>query len=80
MEPASFGVFYTNCMEDQRFFWILLLNCAIAYLVNLTNFLVTKCTSPLTLQVRGTFTHLSHQPVCQPTNSPSNSPINARAR
>lgn len=35
------------------FFWSLLINSCIAYLVNLTNFLVTKYTSALTLQVLG---------------------------
>ena len=53
MEPMAFGVFYQNCSESPFFFWVLLLNCAIAFSVNLTNFLVTKCTSPLTLQVLG---------------------------
>jgi hypothetical protein len=36
------------------FMWSLLVNSCIAYLVNLTNFLVTKYTSALTLQVRST--------------------------
>ena len=53
MEPTAFGVFYQNCSESPFFFWVLFLNCAIAFSVNLTNFLVTKCTSPLTLQVLG---------------------------
>lgn len=53
MEPTAFGVFYQNCSESPFFFWVLLLNCVIAFSVNLTNFLVTKCTSPLTLQVLG---------------------------
>ena len=35
------------------FFWSLLVNSCIAYLVNLTNFMVTKYTSALTLQVLG---------------------------
>jgi len=34
-----------------RFFWYLLANSCAAYAVNLTNFLVTKYTSALTLQV-----------------------------
>lgn len=37
--------------EDPSFIWILLCNSSLAYFVNLTNFLVTKHTSPLTLQV-----------------------------
>ncbi|EEE62153.1 hypothetical protein OsJ_16940 [Oryza sativa Japonica Group] len=39
--------------EDPSFIWILLCNSSLAYFVNLTNFLVTKHTSPLTLQVLG---------------------------
>lgn len=35
------------------FFWTLLVNSCMAYAVNLTNFMVTKYTSALTLQVRG---------------------------
>lgn len=35
------------------FFWTLLINSCMAYAVNLTNFLVTKYTSALTLQVLG---------------------------
>ncbi len=35
------------------FLWLLLLNAFTAYFQNLSNFLVTKATSPLTLQVRG---------------------------
>ncbi|CAM8969614.1 unnamed protein product [Rhodiola kirilowii] len=38
---------------DFRVVWLLLLNSSMAYFVNLTNFLVTKHTSPLTLQVLG---------------------------
>ena len=53
MEPEAFGVFYDNCAESPRFFFIITLNCVLAFSVNLTNFLVTKCTSPLTLQVLG---------------------------
>lgn len=33
------------------FFWTLLVNSCMAYAVNLTNFMVTKYTSALTLQV-----------------------------
>ena len=33
------------------FLWLLLLNAFTAYFQNLSNFLVTKATSPLTLQV-----------------------------
>jgi drug/metabolite transporter (DMT)-like permease len=37
--------------EDFRIIWYLLLSSSLAYFVNLTNFLVTKYTSALTLQV-----------------------------
>lgn len=53
MEPTAFGEFYQNSIDNPLFFWTLTLNCVIAFSVNLTNFLVTKCTSPLTLQVLG---------------------------
>ena len=53
MEPDAFGVFYQNCLDSPQFFFTLTLNCVLAFSVNLTNFLVTKCTSPLTLQVLG---------------------------
>ena len=36
---------------DFGIVWMLLINSAMAYFVNLTNFLVTKHTSALTLQV-----------------------------
>ncbi|XP_043724163.1 probable sugar phosphate/phosphate translocator At1g12500 [Telopea speciosissima] len=39
--------------EDRFIVFLLLGNATVAYLVNLTNFLVTKHTSPLTLQVLG---------------------------
>lgn len=51
MEREAFGVVATLAREDPNFIWILLCNSSMAYFVNLTNFLVTKHTSPLTLQV-----------------------------
>ncbi|XP_004506656.1 probable sugar phosphate/phosphate translocator At5g05820 [Cicer arietinum] len=39
--------------EDIRIIWYLILSSSLAYFVNLTNFLVTKYTSALTLQVLG---------------------------
>lgn len=39
--------------NDSRIIWLLLFNSSLAYFVNLTNFLVTKHTSALTLQVLG---------------------------
>ncbi|KAL0401253.1 UNVERIFIED_CONTAM: putative sugar phosphate/phosphate translocator [Sesamum latifolium] len=39
--------------EDTRIIWLLLFSAVLAYFVNLTNFLVTKHTSALTLQVLG---------------------------
>ncbi|KAJ1261373.1 hypothetical protein BS78_09G024800 [Paspalum vaginatum] len=53
MERDAFGAVAALAREDPSFLWILLCNSSLAYLVNLTNFLVTKHTSPLTLQVLG---------------------------
>ncbi|CAN6349561.1 unnamed protein product [Urochloa humidicola] len=53
MERDAFGVVATLAREDPNFIWILLCNSSMDYFVNLTNFLVTKHTSPLTLQVLG---------------------------
>jgi len=39
--------------DDAKIIWYLLFNSTLAYFVNLTNFLVTKNTSALTLQVLG---------------------------
>ncbi|KAK9671100.1 hypothetical protein RND81_12G007100 [Saponaria officinalis] len=53
MEPKVLDVFVSLGIE-HRFMWILLLlNSTLAYSANLTNFLVTKHTSALTLQVLG---------------------------
>ncbi|KAG0473129.1 hypothetical protein HPP92_014986 [Vanilla planifolia] len=46
-------VMAVKAMEDPRLLLYLLANGTVAYLVNLTNFLVTKHTSALTLQVLG---------------------------
>lgn len=51
MEREALGVVATLAREDPSFIWILICNSSLAYFVNLTNFLVTKHTSPLTLQV-----------------------------
>jgi hypothetical protein len=40
-------------LNKPGFAWWLICNCTLAYAVNLTNFLVTKYTSALTLQVGG---------------------------
>jgi drug/metabolite transporter (DMT)-like permease len=53
LEPGSFAQVYGLIHSHPGFFWSLLINSCIAYLVNLTNFLVTKYTSALTLQVLG---------------------------
>lgn len=53
MEPDALGAAAALAREDPSFVWMLLGNSSLAYLVNLTNFLVTKHTSPLTLQVLG---------------------------
>uniref|UniRef100_A0ACD5ZLE5 Uncharacterized protein n=1 Tax=Avena sativa TaxID=4498 RepID=A0ACD5ZLE5_AVESA len=53
MEPEALGAAAALAREDPSFVWMLLCNSSLAYLVNLTNFLVTKHTSPLTIQVLG---------------------------
>lgn len=71
MEREAFGVVATLAREDPNFIWILLCNSSMAYFVNLTNFLVTKHTSPLTLQVIQPYSFLHClQPVPQATSLP----------
>lgn len=53
MERNAWTAVTNNFEKSYTFTITLVLNCLIAYLVNLSNFLVTKCTSPLTLQVLG---------------------------
>lgn len=53
LEPGSFAQVHGLLHSHPGFGWSLLVNSCIAYAVNLTNFLVTKYTSALTLQVLG---------------------------
>ncbi|MBA0750585.1 hypothetical protein Gogos_001993 [Gossypium gossypioides] len=53
MEENVVGITLTLARDDIKIIWYLLFNSALAYFVNLTNFLVTKHTSALTLQVLG---------------------------
>lgn len=53
MEPEAISAFYEATELNPNFIVILLSNCFIAYLVNLTNFLVTAHVGALTLQVLG---------------------------
>ncbi|KAG5557903.1 hypothetical protein RHGRI_007971 [Rhododendron griersonianum] len=53
MEEDVVGITVALARDDIRIVWYLLFNSALAYFVNLTNFLVTKHTSALTLQVLG---------------------------
>ncbi|CAJ1960281.1 unnamed protein product [Sphenostylis stenocarpa] len=53
MEEDVIGITIALAREDSSILWLLLVNSALAYCVNLTNFLVTKHTSALTLQVLG---------------------------
>lgn len=53
MERNVIGITLALAREDIRIIWYLLFNSVLAYFVNLTNFLVTKHTSALTLQVLG---------------------------
>ncbi|KAI0520220.1 hypothetical protein KFK09_007691 [Dendrobium nobile] len=53
MEGNIAGTTAAKAAEDPRLLFFLFVNATVAYLVNLTNFLVTKHTSALTLQVLG---------------------------
>ncbi|CAJ2640205.1 unnamed protein product [Trifolium pratense] len=53
MEEDVLGITIQLAREDSTIVWLLLFNSTLAYFVNLTNFLVTKHTSALTLQVLG---------------------------
>ncbi|XP_020690779.1 probable sugar phosphate/phosphate translocator At3g11320 [Dendrobium catenatum] len=53
MEKNVLGITIALAREDVKIVWYLLFNSSLAYFVNLTNFLVTKHTSALTLQVLG---------------------------
>lgn len=53
MEENVLGITIALAKEDKKIIWYLVFNSALAYFVNLTNFLVTKHTSALTLQVLG---------------------------
>ena len=51
MEEDVIGITISLAREDSSILWLLMFNSALAYFANLTNFLVTKHTSALTLQV-----------------------------
>ncbi|XP_039004282.1 probable sugar phosphate/phosphate translocator At3g11320 [Hibiscus syriacus] len=53
MEENVVGTTVALARDDVNIVWYLIFNSALAYFVNLTNFLVTKHTSALTLQVLG---------------------------
>lgn len=53
IEPNVLGITVALARQDSKIVIYLLINSAVAYCVNLTNFLVTKHTSALTLQVLG---------------------------
>ncbi|WOL16268.1 hypothetical protein Cni_G25055 [Canna indica] len=53
MEKNVVGITLALARQDFKIIWYLLFNSSLAYFVNLTNFLVTKHTSALTLQVLG---------------------------
>jgi hypothetical protein len=60
MEENVVGKTIALARQDFKIIWYLLFNSCLAYFVNLTNFLVTKHTSALTLQVRhGLFPNLN---------------------
>lgn len=51
MEDNVVAITMELARKDLNIIWYLLVNSSLAYFVNLTNFLVTKHTSALTLQV-----------------------------
>ena len=53
MEPKAISETWTRCRNSLGFTTLIIVNMTLAYLVNLTNFLVTYYTSALTLQVLG---------------------------
>ena len=53
LEPGIFQQVLTRARSDTYFSMLLLANATLAYLVNLLNFLVTRCASALALQVPG---------------------------
>jgi len=53
LEPGIYSIAYHKMSKSPDFVLFLALNCFTAYFVNVTNFLVTKHTSALTLQVLG---------------------------
>ncbi|GMH15384.1 hypothetical protein Nepgr_017225 [Nepenthes gracilis] len=53
MEENVVGITIALTRDDIKIMWYLIFNSALAFCVNLTNFLVTKHTSALTLQVLG---------------------------
>uniref|UniRef100_A0A7N0T6H1 Sugar phosphate transporter domain-containing protein n=1 Tax=Kalanchoe fedtschenkoi TaxID=63787 RepID=A0A7N0T6H1_KALFE len=53
MEDNVVGITIALARKDVKIVWYLIFNSTLAYFVNLTNFLVTKHTSALTLQVLG---------------------------
>lgn len=53
LEDNVLGKTIALARQNNSIVWLLVINSATAYFVNLTNFLVTKHTSPLTLQVLG---------------------------
>lgn len=57
MEENVVGITLALARDDVKIIWYLLFNSALAYFVNLTNFLVTKHTSALTLQVSPKFSN-----------------------
>ncbi|CAN0837818.1 Probable sugar phosphate/phosphate translocator At3g11320 [Linum grandiflorum] len=53
MERNVVGITLALARDDSKIIWLLLFNSVLAFFVNWTNFLVTKHTSALTLQVLG---------------------------
>ena len=52
LEPGALGAVLRLLHTHSAFGMLLVANSVLAYIVNYTSFKVTKCTSPLSLQVR----------------------------
>ena len=52
LEPGALGAVLSLLHTHSAFGLLLVVNSGLAYIVNYTSFKLTKCTSPLSLQVR----------------------------
>lgn len=60
LEPESPMIVQQLLLENSGFLFLVALSCTLAFFANLLNFLVTKHTSALTLQVRFSNSTIMH--------------------